>query len=131
MTTEPLGDAHQRPVSAEGLAGALEAAGVRAGNHLAVGISMGAIGRLVDGPDTIIQGLLLAVSGHGTVMLNAYTDMFPLRRLRRRPGAIPVFDRDTPANTGAVANRLLTWPGAVRSAHPQTSFTALGRDAAA
>lgn len=45
---------------------------------------------------------------------------------------MPVYDpRTTPAlGVGVVPETVRTWPGAVRSAHPQTSFAALGARAA-
>src|SRR5204863_660268 len=52
---------------------------------------------------------------------------WPAARLR-----VPPFDpRTSPSEgMGAVAECVRIWPGSVRSAHPQTSFAAVGRRAA-
>jgi aminoglycoside 3-N-acetyltransferase len=83
--------------------------------------------------------LLDAVGPGGTLVAPAYTpenrdpsrwtdpvvpvELWPLIR-----ASIPAFEPPlTPsAGVGAIAERIRTWPGAVRSAHPQTSFAAIG-----
>ena len=117
----------RRRLTRDDIAAALLALGIRPGDHLALGIDASRIGRLEHGADTVIEGVMQAVTADGTMMLNAYTSGRPLRVLRRRledPSA--VYTRASVPNTGAVAKRLVGWPGAVRSMHPTNSVVALG-----
>jgi aminoglycoside 3-N-acetyltransferase len=127
------------PVTRTGLAAALRAAGVRPGSVLMVHTQMSAIGWVVGGADTVVLALLDALGEDGTLLV--YTcwehDAFHIadwpedRRAAylREP---PVFDPEVSQSwtgVGRIPERIRTWPGARRSAHPLASVAALGRDA--
>lgn len=117
----------RRRVTSNDIAAALPALGIRPGDHLALGIDVSRLGRLEHGADTVIEGVMQAVTASGTMMLNAYTGSRPLRALRQMeddPRA--VFTQTAVPNTGAVARRFVEWPGAVRSTHPTNSVVAFG-----
>ncbi|WP_258024975.1 aminoglycoside N(3)-acetyltransferase [Streptomyces bambusae] len=120
----------------------LRLAGVRPGQRLLVHASLGGTGLRAEA----LRDALLGVLGpRGTLVVPAFTpqnsatsrahlariagmDEEEVRRFRDR---MPAFD---PARTpshgmGALAEVVRSTPGAARSAHPQTSFAALGRDA--
>lgn len=95
----------------------------------------------------MVQALLDAVGGQGTVVVPTFTagnsdpSRWATTRGRGVPSGLwpiarehlPGFDpRVTPSdNMGLVAETVRTWPGAVRSTHPQTSFAAVGPQATA
>jgi aminoglycoside 3-N-acetyltransferase len=127
------------PVTRSELAAALRAAGIRPGGILMVHTQMSAIGWVVGGADTVVLALLDALGEDGTLLV--YTcwehDAFHIadwpedRRAAylREP---PVFDPDVSQSwtgVGRIPERVRTWPGARRSAHPLASVAALGRDA--
>ncbi|WP_160311528.1 aminoglycoside N(3)-acetyltransferase [Streptacidiphilus melanogenes] len=98
------------------------------------------------GPEALIDALLDRLGPWGTLVAYAATPensrttpdyaraTAPMTESERRAydAALPAFDRATtpvsPA-VGIVSERLRNRPGAHRSDHPQTSFTALGREA--
>lgn len=99
--------------------------------------SMRAIGYVVGGTRTVVEALL---SVCGTVMMPAYSgDLSDPSEWRRPPvdrvetirSEIPPFDpyRTPTRGMGAVAEYFRTYPGTVRSKHPQSSFCANGPDA--
>jgi aminoglycoside 3-N-acetyltransferase len=119
--------------------------GVATGDGVLVHSSLRAFGYVAGGAPTVVQALLDVVGPSGTVVVPTFTagNSDP-SRWERTIGApipdswwetvrehLPPFDLAvTPSqNMGAVAETVRTWPGAVRSAHPQTSFAAVGRDA--
>jgi aminoglycoside 3-N-acetyltransferase len=108
--------------------------------------SLRAIGCPPGGGREVLRALRAAVGPDGTVLVPAFTvensdtsDRFHglTRAMSAREAAefrsrMPAFDvRRTPVSPtiGALAELVRTAPGAVRSAHPQTSFAALGRRA--
>ncbi|MFI5933650.1 aminoglycoside N(3)-acetyltransferase [Actinoplanes sp. NPDC051494] len=116
--------------------------GVRPGDVLLVHSSMRGIGRVCGGATAVVQALLDAVGPAGTIVVPAQTpenrdparwsppvppEWWPVIRAN-----LPAFDPAvTPsAGMGAIAERIRTWPGAVRSGHPLTSFAAVGPRAA-
>ncbi|WSF37390.1 AAC(3) family N-acetyltransferase [Streptomyces sp. NBC_01351] len=116
--------------------------GVRPGMRLLVHASLGGTGV---GPEPLRDALLGVLGPRGTLMVPAFTpenSTTSSAHLARTSGMtgpavrafrerMPAFD---PASTpsqgmGALAEAVRTAPGAARSAHPQTSFAAVGKDA--
>jgi aminoglycoside 3-N-acetyltransferase len=117
--------------------------GVSTGDTVLVHSSLRALGYVLGGATTVVHALLDAVGAAGTVVVPAQTPenrdpsrwtdpAVPPPWWARIRAELPPFDPDlTPsAGVGAVAERVRTWPGSVRSHHPQTSFAALGPRAA-
>jgi aminoglycoside 3-N-acetyltransferase len=74
----------------------------------------------VDGPETVIQGLLETLGPDGTLLMPALT-------FERVTPDNPVFDiRNTPANAGIIPETFRTRPGTLRSLHPTHSVCAAG-----
>jgi aminoglycoside 3-N-acetyltransferase len=119
--------------------------GVVQGDTLLVQSSLRSLGFVVGGSVAVVQALLDVVGPAGTVVVPAYTsgNSDPSRWVSTRRRAVPeawwplirdhlpAFDPAmTPSEgVGRVAETVRGWPGAYRSAHPQTSFAAVGRDA--
>ena len=128
----------------ESLGTQLRALGVTPGGVVLVHSSYKSLGYVVGGPQAVVEALLDAAGPAGTIVVPTHTPdnsdpatwsnppvpqawWGPIRR--EGPG----FDVDrTPANRymGRLAELVRTWPGALRSNHPQVSFAALGRRAA-
>ncbi|MFJ6443450.1 aminoglycoside N(3)-acetyltransferase [Streptomyces sp. NPDC091649] len=121
---------------------ALTALGVRPGDVLLVHASLRSLGPVADGARGVLAGLRRAVGPKGTLVVPAFTpensDTSPHYRDRVRGldaravdavrASMPPYDPSlTPApSMGALAESVRTAAGAGRSAHPQTSFAALG-----
>lgn len=122
----------------ESLAECLGTLGVAAGDTLLVHASMRSIGWVDGGAATVVQALLDVLGRHGTLVVPAQTPSNrdpsrwvdpppPERWPAIRAQLPPFFPRSTPSEgMGAIAECVRTWPGAVRSEHPQTSFAAVG-----
>jgi aminoglycoside 3-N-acetyltransferase len=119
--------------------------GVKQGDTLLVHASLRRIGRVEGGARTVVSALRQAVGMTGNVVAPTGTEENSLtsRAYRARTASMeqeqeqeyrqsmPAFDRDTtPSGMGAVSEALRATHGAVRSAHPQISFAAIGPDAA-
>ncbi|MFJ1600821.1 aminoglycoside N(3)-acetyltransferase [Streptomyces sp. NPDC088261] len=131
-----------RAATAAELASELAALGVTDGSILLVHASLRSTG--LDA-DTLRTALLTAVGDTGTLVVPAFTEdnsdtssahLARIRGKTRREAAafrerMPAFDAATTPSTGMgrLAESVRTHPGAVRSAHPQTSFAAVGRRA--
>jgi aminoglycoside 3-N-acetyltransferase len=125
------------------LVGDLRRLGVREGGVLLVQSSLRAVGRVPGGARTVVHALREALGPQGTLV--AYTgtpenslssqthrnataglDAAGLRAFLR---AMPPFEPErTPCvrSMGRLAEEIRTTPGAIRSAHPQASFAAIG-----
>ncbi len=122
------------------LAADLRGLGLVPGDAVLAHGALGALDPTIDGPDTVIGGLLDAVSPGGTVL--AYTDWNApyaeeLDDAGRVPEAlrphVPPFDPGSSRamrENGVLPEFLRTTPGACRSAGAGASFAALGAEAA-
>ena len=119
---------------------ALEKAGVKAGQIIMVHTSLGSIGYVCGGAQTIIEALIETVGNDGTIMMptQSWKNLDPETGVHWEVAedcwqAIrdhwPPYDKHlTPTNTmGAVAEMFRQWPGTIRSDHPARSVAAFGK----
>ena len=103
--------------------------GVNAGDTLTLAISLRRIGWIESGAGGLIDVLLDVVGSNGTLMVPTFTPIHPLDSLDACNPA-HIFDpQTTPPYTGAIAQRMLWRPEAIRSKHPSNSIAAIGRHA--
>lgn len=130
------------PHSRARLAGQLSSLGVERGGVLMVHASLRAVGVVDAGAATVAAALRDALGPEGTLVVPAFTpensDTSPQYRARVRGlgdrdreavrAAMPAFDPSTTAapSMGRLSEAVRRTPGSARSAHPQTSFAALG-----
>ncbi len=112
------------------LAQGLDNLGVQPGGVLMVHTRMSALGHVVGGSETVVRALLDALGPDGTLM--AYASWAEHVYEEDRPAYLaspPVFDPATGAvdpGYGRIPERIRTWPGARRSAHPEAGVVAVG-----
>lgn len=132
-----------RPRTRESLEGDLRALGVRRDGVLLVHSSLSALGWVCGGAVAVVQALLGAVGSGGTLVMPTHTTGNSEPSLWTDPPVpshwwpdirdhMPAYDaRVTPSRgVGVIPEVLRSWPGALRSDHPQTSFAAVGPRAA-
>ena len=119
--------------------------GLPVGSIYLIHSSLRRVGPLADGPSTLAEALVDVLGPRSTIVVPTFTarNSTTTRRFRRltagmtpeqiatEEASIEGFDRSTtPAqDVGAFAEFIRRRPAAVRSDHPQTSFTALGPSA--
>lgn len=132
----------RRVVTRDQLEHDLRGLGVTAGQVVMLHASVKAVGWLVGGPDMILRALLDLLTSRGTLMMlaswedNPYDlERWPKAKRRAYLEACPAFD---PATSRAdhrelsiLTEYLRTWPGALRSRHPLSSYVAVGAHAEA
>lgn len=117
----------------------LRALGLRPGETVLVHSSLRALGWVCGGAPTVVRALLDALGSDGTLVVPTHTsDNSDPARWSNPPvprewwpqirAAMPPYDPyTTPSRgVGVLPEVVRSWPGAVRSAHPQTSFAAIG-----
>ncbi|MFD9437023.1 aminoglycoside N(3)-acetyltransferase [Streptomyces sp. NPDC060002] len=130
-------------VTRDTLAAELRALGVEPGEILLVHSSLSSLGWVCGGAVAVVRGLLDAVGPDGTLVVPTQSGDLSDPALWSNPpvpadwwerirATMPAYDPlVTPAlGVGVIPETVRTWPGALRSAHPQTSFAALGARAA-
>lgn len=110
--------------------------GVRAGTILMVHARLGSLGLVVGSSQTVIEALLEAVGPGGTLLAYAgwedncfHLSEQPEAWQRASRAELPPFDllrSRARRQSGPLTERIRTWPGALRSDHPEASFVALG-----
>ncbi|GAA4861118.1 AAC(3) family N-acetyltransferase [Kitasatospora terrestris] len=125
----------------------LRALGILPGEILLVHSALRTVGPIDGGPRTLLEALLEVLGPEGTLvvytacpensdtsrMARALTDHLDPQKRSDHQAAMPAYDRATTPSTpllGWFSEEVRADPRAVRSEHPQTSFTAIGRDAA-
>jgi aminoglycoside 3-N-acetyltransferase len=121
----------------------LHALGVRAGQTVLLHASLRSLGWVCGGPVAVVLALHDVLGPAGTLVVPAQTaenrdpsrwsdpavpaDWWPVIRAQ-----LPAFDPAVSScrGMGLIAETVRTWPGVVRSMHPQTSFAAIGARAA-
>jgi len=132
------------PVTIGGMVRDLRGLGVEAGDVLMVHSSLSAIGWVCGGPQAVVEALLSAVGGEGTLVMPAQSGDWSDPAEWQNP-PVPaewceIIYREWPAfdpavtptrGMGRIAELFRTYPGTKRSGHPQVSFCANGRQAEA
>ncbi len=122
-----------------GLSNELRHLGVRSGSTVMFHVSVKALGWIVGGPDTIIDSLTQVIGTQGTLMMLVgweesiyhFAD-WSLDKQRSYLEECPGFDpHRSRANRkwSIVTEYFRTRPGTLRSAHPESSFAASGKNA--
>jgi aminoglycoside 3-N-acetyltransferase len=120
----------------------LRALGLSAGDVVLLHSSMSSVGFVAGGPQAVVQALLDVLGPGGTLVVPTHTpDNTDPAGWRRPPvpeawwpvirDEAPGFDPATTPSRwmGVIAEAVRTWPGALRSGHPQVSFAAVGAQA--
>jgi len=132
-----------QPVPRRSLRRDLTDLGVRAGTTVLLHSSLRSLGYVCGGPTAVVHALLDVLAPDGTLAVPAQTPdnrdpagwthrSVPRHWWPTIRANLPPYDPATHdcRAMGLIAETVRTWPGAVRSGHPQTSFAAVGAQAA-
>jgi aminoglycoside 3-N-acetyltransferase len=132
------------PVTKRRIVRDLSRLGVKPGQTLLVHTSLRSLGWVAGGAPTVVSALREAVGPEGHVVAptgteanskssrvhQAHIATLTPEEVEKYYLTMPAFDKDaTPSGMGAISEALRTADGAARSAHPQSSFAAIGPEA--
>ncbi|CEI39790.1 hypothetical protein FVEN_g2071 [Fusarium venenatum] len=116
--------------------------GLHKGDNVLVHCSLSTIGWINGGPETLTHSLLDVLTPEGTLVVPTQTSSnsdpaawvnppVPQAWWQTIRDTMPVFNPQTSRTQrmGVLAETVRNWPGAMRSSHPQTSFSAVGANA--
>jgi len=142
MSEQEIIDQTKIPITVDGMVQDLRELRIQRGDHLLVHSSLSSLGWVCGGQQAVVQALLLSVEDEGTLVMPAHSGDWSDPAEWERPPVphdwietiyreLPAFD---PAITptrgmGRIAELFRTFPGTVRSQHPQVSFCANGKNA--
>lgn len=101
--------------------------GVEAGSLVMVHASLRSVGPVAGGAAVVVQALLDVLGEGGT--LAAYVDFEPFYDDETAEADIPIFDKRlarAALDHGVLHETIRTWPGALRSDHPDAGVAAIG-----
>jgi len=98
--------------------------GVSEGDTLNIKASLGAIGRVDGGAETLINALLSVVGDRGTIVTDSFVTCYKLPLSKK--DEVKISDAKTSSYAGALANAMINHPKAFRSSHPIQKFAAIG-----
>jgi aminoglycoside 3-N-acetyltransferase len=136
----PDEDLARQAIGRTRLATELRRLGLREGAIAMVHVRMSALGWVIGGSETVVHALLDVLGPGGTLM--AYASWaehvyraadWPAEHRDAYLAEPPVFDPATAEvdrDYGRIPERVRTWPGALRSAHPEAGVVAVGARAA-
>ncbi|CAM4445108.1 aminoglycoside N(3)-acetyltransferase [Paenibacillus tarimensis] len=143
MSEQELIQSSEWPVTRSSLREELRGLGVGEGDTVIVHSSLSSLGWVCGGPQTVVQALLAAVGSRGTLIMPAQSGDWSDPAEWGNPPVpqewIDIIYKELPAydpavtptrGMGRIAELFRTFPGTVRSGHPQVSFCANGRHAA-
>ena len=132
------------PVTRRRIVRDLHRLGIEPGQTLLLHASLRSLGWVVGGASAVVSALRAAVGPEGHVVVPTGTEgnsktsrahqanvaTLTPEEVAAYYRAMPAFDKDvTPSGMGAISEALRTADGAARSAHPQSSFAAIGPEA--
>lgn len=129
-----------KPITKDEIKKAFSRVGLKSGSTVMVHTSLGKIGYVCGGAQTVIEALIETVGTGGTIMMptqswknldpeNGVHGDIPKEYWKIIRENWPAYDKHlTPTNTmGAVAEMFRLWPGTLRSDHPARSVSAWGK----
>lgn len=127
-------------VTRSSLVQGLRSAGIVEGDTVLLHSALSELGFVVGAAQTIVDALLDTIGSDGTIMMPTYSGELsdpadwcyppvPEEWIEPIRNEMPGYDPDiTPTRRmGSIAEFFRNYPGAIRSPHPQSSFSAIGR----
>ncbi|UYP45838.1 hypothetical protein NEF87_002123 [Candidatus Lokiarchaeum ossiferum] len=135
-------DQTTRPITKDILITEFRKIGIQKGDILVVHSSLSKIGWVVGGAIDVVEALMEVVTKEGTLIMPAHSGGNSEPSVWQHPSVpemwwptirdnLPPFRPDVTPNRmmGKIADLFRTYPGVIRSNHPQNSFTAWGKNA--